>query len=90
MTQITADWLPSSNHIREDAIAAIPTAGDISIAAFVAHMGNTLYSKPSAIPALPAFTLTESDKDAPLGLLFQVSSLLIATAYEESHAVVVT
>ena len=61
MTQITVDRLPRSNRIKEGAITAIPTAGDISITAFVTRMGNTLHSELLAIPALLAFTLTEGD-----------------------------
>lgn len=90
MTAITVDRLPRSNRIKEGAITAIPTAGNISITAFVAHVGNTLHSKLSAMPALLAFTLTEGDKDAPIGLLFQVLPLLTATAYEQLNTVVVT
>lgn len=82
MTQITADQLPRSNHIKEGTIAAIPTAEDI--------MENTLHSKLLAIPALLAFTLTEGDKDPPIGLLSQVLPLLTVTTYEELNTAVVT
>lgn len=45
MTHIMVEWLPRSNRIKEGAITAIPTAGDISITAFVTHIVNTLHSK---------------------------------------------
>lgn len=90
MAQITAERLPRSDCIKEGAFTAMPTAGDTSITAFVARMGNTLHSELLAIPALLAFTLTEGDKDAPTGLLFQALPLQTATAYQQLNTVAVT